>query len=156
LRIASSEAVVTVPATSLRRCVVALVDNAIAHSPSGGTVTVTASVTDGAAWIRVRDEGGGISGIAPRRVFDRFAHGTPTGQAAGRRTRPGYGIGLALVRDVAVRHGGDVRVEHTGPDGTTFLLRLPLARGHGGGRDERRIGTRRRRRGTTATAARRG
>ncbi|MBA8988895.1 signal transduction histidine kinase [Curtobacterium pusillum] len=129
LRTTPTDAVVTVPATSLRRTIVALVDNAIAHSPAGGTVTVTAAVEDGFVSLRVRDEGAGIAGIAPRRVFERFAHGTPTGPPQDGRTRSGSGIGLALVRDVAVRHGGDVRVEHTGPHGTTFLLRLPVAGG---------------------------
>ncbi len=143
LRFDSTDAVVTVPASSLRRMIVALVDNAIAHSPEGGTVTVTTDIAEGAVSIRVRDEGGGITGISPRRVFDRFAHGTPAAQTHGRRTRQGYGIGLALVREVAVRHGGAVRVERTGPSGTTFLLRLPLAATSG-----------RRSRGTGSAAAR--
>ncbi|MGN8049614.1 sensor histidine kinase [Curtobacterium sp. 22159] len=140
----TTDAVVTVPPIPLRRTIVALVDNAIAHSPAGGTVRVTADVHRGFVSLRVRDEGTGIAGIAPRRVFDRFAHGQSAGHVTDGRTRPGYGIGLALVRDVAVRHGGDVRVEHTGPHGTTFLLRLPLAVGH----DERT------RRGPSPTAAR--
>ncbi|PZE23239.1 MULTISPECIES: sensor histidine kinase KdpD [unclassified Curtobacterium] len=130
LDVGDSDAVVSLPSTQLRRCIVALVDNAIGHTPTGGTVTVTTERAERWVAIRVRDEGPGITGIAPRRVFDRFAHGNAA-RAAGSRptgtTRSGYGIGLALVRDIAVRAGGEVRVEHTGADGTVFLLRLPLA-----------------------------
>ena len=145
IRTSAVDATVTVPSTALRRTIVALVDNAVAHSPAGGTVTVTAQVEDGFVSVRVRDEGPGITGIPARRVFDRFAHGTPAPQGRGDGTRPSFGIGLALVRDVAVRHGGDVRVETTGTRGTTFLLRLPTI---DPARDERR------RRGTPPAAPR--
>jgi len=110
--------------TQLRRCLVALIDNAIGHSNPGGTVWVENEVTRDDVVIRVRDEGDGIMGIAPRRVFDRFAHGTPSETAP--RTRTSNGIGLALVREIAVRAGGDVHVEHTGPTGTVFALTLPV------------------------------
>jgi len=110
--------------TQLRRCLVALIDNAIGHSNLGGAVWVENEVTRDEVVIRVRDEGHGILGIAPRRVFDRFAHGTPPETAP--RTRTSNGIGLALVREIAVRAGGDVRVEHTGHTGTVFALTLPV------------------------------
>jgi two-component system, OmpR family, sensor kinase len=123
---------VAIGPTPLRRAVVALVDNAIGHSPAGATVTVTAEVRERDVVVRVADQGGGIEGIAPHRVFDRFAHGRPTepavGAPGGSTTRTGYGIGLSLVREIATRHGGDVRVEATGPAGSTFALTLPLAR----------------------------
>ncbi|MDP5228670.1 MULTISPECIES: HAMP domain-containing sensor histidine kinase [Arthrobacter] len=119
-------AVLAVPAPALRRCLLALVDNAIDHSPEGGTVSVDAGLRGAMVSIRVTDEGGGITGIEPARVFDRFAHGaaptTPHGES---RTR--HGIGLALVRELAGRHGGTVQVKRTGPDGTVFELVLPLA-----------------------------
>jgi two-component system OmpR family sensor kinase len=119
--------VVGVSATHLHRCLVALTDNAIGHARSDGSVHVTVTPGQAAVTIRVADDGLGIVGIPPARVFDRFAHGTPT-SAGTAGTRTGYGIGLALVRDIAVRAGGDVTVERTGSDGTVFALRLPVVR----------------------------
>ncbi|GAA4170913.1 HAMP domain-containing sensor histidine kinase [Gryllotalpicola koreensis] len=118
---------VAMPSVSFRRCVTALVDNALAHTPDGGRVEVgLREAAGGAVALTVTDHGPGIRGIAPERVFERFAHSDP-GDAEGLPRRRGFGIGLALVRDVAARNGGTVRVDHTGPDGTTFVLELPRA-----------------------------
>ncbi|WP_416393498.1 MULTISPECIES: sensor histidine kinase [unclassified Curtobacterium] len=114
---------VCVSDTQLRRCLVALIDNAIGHTRAGGHVRVTAETTRSRVTIRVADDGPGIVGIEPTRVFERFAHGTP---ATTTSTRTGYGIGLALVRDVAVRAGGDAVVERTDSSGTVFALHLPI------------------------------
>jgi len=111
-----------VPAASVQRCATALIDNALAHSPSGSTVTATVARDGRQALLRVADQGNGIAGIDPARVFDRFARAQPVGAAP---HRTGYGIGLALVREVAAGHGGDVRVAATGPTGTVLELRLP-------------------------------
>jgi len=123
---ADAELQVAVSATQLHRCLTALVDNAVGHTQPDGHVGVTVQTAGSAVTIRITDDGPGISGIAPSRVFDRFAHGTPRDPGAV-GTRTGYGIGLALVRDVAVRAGGDITVERTGDEGTVFALRLPLA-----------------------------
>ncbi|WP_292723039.1 HAMP domain-containing sensor histidine kinase [Microbacterium sp. 13-71-7] len=138
---------VALPAADLRRCLVALIDNAIDHAPAGSTVSVTAVAERAAARIAVADGGSGITGIDPARVFDRFAHGSPAGgrppggagggsghgsgggaaDGSGSRTR--FGIGLALVAELAERHGGAVRVARTGPEGTVFELVVPFADG---------------------------
>lgn len=122
------EADVALPEPVLRRCLVALLDNAIDHSPEGGTITLSVQRTNETAVLTVTDSGTGIVGISPDRVFDRFAHGasarTPRGEA---RTR--HGIGLALVRELVERYNGRVDVRATGPQGSTFELVLPLARG---------------------------
>lgn len=124
------KSLVAVPETSLRRSLLALVDNAIGHTGRGRSVTVQHRSEPRWEVVRVIDEGHGITGIAPDRVFERFASGT--GPAApGEAPRQSHGIGLALVHDVVTRYGGTVDVESTGPDGTVFLLRLPAA---GGGR----------------------
>lgn len=127
-----------VAAVSLRRALVALVDNGIRHTPAGGTVTV--GVTAGAAVpalarhtpvveFRVADTGPGLvvpDGAGPdgdATVFDRFVH---AGDGGGRR---GFGIGLALVRDIAEHCGGSVSVTSVAGEGATFLLRIPGVRG---------------------------
>ena len=117
-----NEARVALTETSLRRSLVVLIDNAMTHSPEGGTVRVSAGVDRGRAVVRVRDEGAGITGIDVDQIFERFAHG----QADGRRR--GFGIGLSLVRDLAVRHGGRVVVESTSGAGTSMRLELPVVR----------------------------
>ena len=129
---------VRVPPASLRRAVLALVDNALSHAPSGSTVTVSTRVDGGAAVLSVTDRGAGITGIEPARVFDRFARADPPPTApaapataatptAGPGRRPSFGIGLALVREIALRHGGSVRVATTAATGTTLELALPVA-----------------------------
>ncbi|GAB3582227.1 hypothetical protein GCM10027406_24710 [Leifsonia lichenia] len=121
---------VAMPAASLQRCVTALVDNALAHSPDRSTITVAVRVQGRTVLLTVADQGGGIQGIDPRRIFDRFARApraTTDGGAASRpgTTRPSFGIGLALVRDLAARAGGSVDVAATGDDGTVLRLSLP-------------------------------
>lgn len=112
---------VTLPSVTLTRVLVALLDNAIQHSPSGAEVAVRVAREGGAAAIRIVDRGSGIRGIAPADVFERFSRSAESGR------RRSFGLGLSLVRDVAVRAGGGVEVESTSAAGTTFLLRLPLA-----------------------------
>ena len=115
------------PAQVVRRCLATLLDNAVDYSPPGGTVSVAAKLDGAAVRVTVADEGRGIKGIDPDRVFDRFAHGTaPATEHAGLRTR--HGIGLSLVRELAERYGGRVRVAQTGDAGTVFELTLPLVR----------------------------
>lgn len=113
-----------VPPASVQRCATALIDNALAHSPAGSTVTVTVARDGKNALLRVADQGPGITGIDPTRIFDRFARAQ---SAEPSRKRTGYGIGLALIREIAVGHGGDVRVASTGPEGTALEFRVPSA-----------------------------
>jgi len=117
---ASSEMIVAVPETSLTRAVVAIVDNAIQHSHPGSSVDISACAEGPTAVIRVHDHGDGIEGVDPDRVFDRFAHGLETGH------KRSFGLGLALASGVAHRFGGDIRVESTSSQGTTFALGFPL------------------------------
>ncbi len=69
------------------------------------------------AVIAVRDRGPGISPEVASRIFTRFASGTNS---------PGLGLGLYLVREIALAHGGDLTVDATSGEGTRFVLRLPV------------------------------
>lgn len=111
---------------SLRRAVLALADNALAHTPPGGRVTISTAVERNHAVITVADTGSGITGVDQARVFDRFVRTPGADGTGGQRS---FGIGLALVREIATAAGGTVEVSRTGPEGTTMKLALPLAAG---------------------------
>lgn len=121
---AREQSITHVPRSTLRRCIVALVDNAIAHSPARGTVTVTIEPAKEPSFfaLSVRDEGEGVKGIDPDRLFERFAHGDVATRG---NARSGFGIGLALVRDIADRYGGRIELTATSSAGTCFTLTLP-------------------------------
>ena len=114
----------TVPATSIQRCVTALLDNALTHAPDGSTVTVIVRSDRRHVTLTVSDSGPGIQGIEPDRIFDRFAR-APRPVHATSSARLSFGIGLALVREIAMRHGGTVAVADTSARGTVLEVVLP-------------------------------
>ncbi|MFL5797954.1 MAG: sensor histidine kinase [Actinomycetota bacterium] len=101
-----------------------LLDNAIRYSPDGGEVRTTLATADGQASLRISDTGLGIPARDLDRVFERFYRVDP----ARSRSTGGTGLGLAIVRHVAQSHGGDVEVRSVLGAGSTFIVRLPLAR----------------------------
>ena len=104
-----------------------LIENAVAYSPAGTTVTVRAmlhdsgSVADGVE-IAVTDEGVGIEPAEQRRIFERFYRV----DAARSRATGGTGLGLAIVKHIASNHGGRVEVRSKPGEGSTFTLHVPL------------------------------
>ncbi len=110
----------TVTVAAIRRAVLALIDNAIEHTPVDGSVTVEVRRVAGAVEIAVTDTGSGIDPAATEEVFLRFSSGR---QSSSRRR---YGLGLALVRDIAVRHDGSIVVaEPKAGQGARLVLSLP-------------------------------
>lgn len=97
-----------------------LTDNGLCHAPPGTTLSVIASVDDDGAAIVVADEGAGVPDADRERIFERFERG------AADTTTPGFGLGLAIGRELARRMGGDLTLI-AAPEGTRFLLRLPAA-----------------------------
>lgn len=99
-----------------------LLSNAARYTPEDGRVGVSVHSEGDRVVIRVSDTGIGIAEADTERVFSRFwradsARGASTG---------GLGIGLAIVKEIAERHGGTVAVERRLSGGTTFTIRLPL------------------------------
>jgi two-component system OmpR family sensor kinase len=97
-----------------------LVANAIKFSASGDTVEVRASEDGDAVLIVVADTGFGIPEEEIGQVWQELARG----RAA--RSLPGTGIGLALVRVIATRHGGEVAIRSREGEGTMVSIRLPV------------------------------
>ena len=111
---------------SLRRALMALLDNAVSHAISA--VTISVRTFGRQVEIEVSDDGPGIpQAIAPR-LFDRFS--TLRTEAAVPEGRRHYGLGLALVADVAANHQGRVFVagREDGGSGAVFTLTLPAHR----------------------------
>ncbi|CAH0231359.1 Signal transduction histidine-protein kinase ArlS [Microbacterium oxydans] len=129
---APPEVSVAIPEVSLQRSLVALLDNAIKHSPPGA-VELSTAWDRAAVTITVIDHGPGIRGIDASRIFDRFARSSDAVDGGG-TARSGFGIGLALVNDTISRYGGRVAVVSTSPSGTAIEIVLPR---HVPGREER-------------------
>ncbi|NJO36553.1 MAG: HAMP domain-containing histidine kinase [Rhizobiales bacterium] len=107
----------------LRQVISNLVSNAIKYSPAGKRVWVsTSAYQDGEIIVTVRDEGVGIPEIEQQKLFERFFRAsTSTGIA-------GSGIGLHLAQHLAKMHKGVIEFDSVVGQGTSFCLRLPIAR----------------------------
>lgn len=104
---------------ALRRALTNLVANALRLAPAHSTVMVAAGRDRHDAWMSVTDQGPGLDRDQLARVFDQFWQGP--GQEG-----QGAGLGLAIVRRIAERHGGSARAEPVG-SGTCFVITLPAA-----------------------------
>lgn len=109
---------------ALRRALTSLVDNALGHQHQGGTVELRLWRDGSKVLAAVADDGVGIDAETMATLFTRFSHGTEHTTRDGRES---YGIGLALVREIAHAHGGDVTVTSVPDEGATFTLSLPAA-----------------------------
>ncbi len=99
-----------------------LLSNAIKFSPRGGNIVLGARPEDGNVTLWVKDEGIGIATEEQDRIFDRFYRVDNTA----RRTTGGTGLGLALVKKIALAHGGRAWVESVVGKGSTFYVSLPI------------------------------
>jgi two-component system phosphate regulon sensor histidine kinase PhoR len=104
------------------RAVGNLIDNAIKYTPEGGRVRVTAYVEGEYVVVKVQDNG---IGIAPQYMENLFKPYFRVESPGGGKPK-GTGLGLALVKLIAERHHGSVRVESEEGRGSTFYLSLPL------------------------------
>ena len=101
-----------------------LIDNALDHTPSGGSVRVHLSNGSGRVQVRVRDTGTGIAANDLPHVFDRFYRGETANQDGQRN-----GLGLAIVKRILELHGSDVDVTSMPGKGTEFRFALESAPG---------------------------
>jgi len=108
----------------LQQLVSNLLSNAVKFTPEKGNVSVHLNKNAERVQLQVKDNGIGIAPEFLPHVFDRF---TQADTSAARRAG-GLGIGLALVRHIALLHGGQVRADSPGPGrGATFTVDLPGA-----------------------------
>ncbi|HSW41361.1 MAG TPA: ATP-binding protein [Patescibacteria group bacterium] len=106
-------------ALRLRQLVTILVDNAVAHTPAGGSVMVRVRAGNKAAVLTVEDTGQGIRPDDLSRVFERFwrADDAPSG---------GTGLGLAIAAWIVERHGGRIAAANRPEGGARFEAQIPL------------------------------
>jgi adenylate cyclase len=108
-------------ADQLRQVVDNLVANALKFTPSGGTITLRLWQEKTNLVLEVADTGIGIPHDQLEHIFERFYQ--VDGSAS--RRYGGTGLGLALVKEIVKAHGGQVTVQSTVGEGSTFQVRLP-------------------------------
>ncbi|HEY0469089.1 MAG TPA: HAMP domain-containing sensor histidine kinase, partial [Polyangiaceae bacterium] len=99
-----------------------LVSNAIRHAPEAGHVWLSSYVEGDSHVFSVRDDGDGIAPEQLPRIFERHWTGSEPSTLKGR-----HGLGLAIAKEIATRHGGTLDVETALGKGSTFRLRTPRA-----------------------------
>jgi two-component system phosphate regulon sensor histidine kinase PhoR len=106
---------------ALRQIFTNLFDNALRHTPAGGTIRVSAEVLSDGVAVAVTDTGNGIPPEHLPRIFERF-YRVDSGRA---RHQGGTGLGLAIVKHLVEAHGGRVEAESVLAKGTTIRLHFP-------------------------------
>ncbi|GBC87377.1 Transcriptional regulatory protein DegU [bacterium HR12] len=106
-----------------RRILEELLDNALRFSPEGSPVEVRLGVGDRRVEVRVRDHGPGVAPQDRERIFGPLEQVEDVNV----RVHQGAGMGLALARTAARTMGGDVTLEVSGPEGSTFLWTIDLS-----------------------------
>jgi signal transduction histidine kinase len=115
---------ISADAQALTTALVNLLENAIKYSPADPRIEIRAAVDDGHVTFAVIDNGIGIAAGQQRRIFRRFYR---VDQDLSRHTS-GVGLGLTIVESIVRGHGGTVEVASAPGQGSTFTVRVPIAR----------------------------
>jgi signal transduction histidine kinase len=105
-------------AERLQQCLTNLVENALKYTPEGTPIDLFSTCSANEAVLHVRDYGKGVPQVDQERIFERFVRGSSEASASG------SGIGLAMVRLLMRRMGGEVRMEEAPGGGADFQLVL--------------------------------
>ncbi|MDQ6764770.1 MAG: ATP-binding protein, partial [Verrucomicrobiota bacterium] len=107
----------------LRRALMNLIDNAIKYNRPGGSVVIKGSIEGRSNLLSLCNTGPGIPFADRGRVFERFYRSDP----ARGKTIGGHGLGLAIAREIAHAHRGEISLVRSDEDWTEFWLLLPLS-----------------------------
>jgi OmpR-family two-component system manganese-sensing sensor histidine kinase len=106
----------------LRQAIANLLSNAHRYTPPGGTIELRLLPMNRWAMLQVKDNGIGIAANDLPRIFDRFYRAD---QVRSRQTG-GFGLGLAISRQIVEAHSGEITVQSAPGQGSTFEIKLPL------------------------------
>jgi two-component system, OmpR family, sensor histidine kinase BaeS len=101
-----------------------LLDNSLKHTPSGGSIQISAAAAVGAVEISVQDTGSGIPPEDLPFIFDRFYRGNQSRA----RIQDGSGLGLAISKALVEQHGGKISVSSAPGQGTRMTIHLPVVK----------------------------
>jgi heavy metal sensor kinase len=107
--------------SGIRRILLILLDNALKHTPPGGTITVSVANHGGVITLSVEDTGEGIPADALPHIFERFYRADPA------RGSSGFGLGLSIAQAIAHAHGSVIEVASTPRAGSRFCFSLAKA-----------------------------
>ena len=119
--ICPSSALLLGDASQLKQALINLLDNALRHTPQGGTITARIHVHDTSLELSVEDTGPGIAPEHLPHLFDRFYRI----EEARDRQSGGTGLGLAIVKEIVAAHGGQIQVHSQPESGTIFMMTFP-------------------------------
>ena len=103
----------------------ALIENALLATTSGGSIVVRSEVDAHSIVLSVVDDGCGVDGVDPNKLFEPFEQGPRRST----ETAGGTGLGLTVVRAIAIAHGGSAEMESKPGTGTTVRMILPRSNG---------------------------
>jgi signal transduction histidine kinase len=111
-------------ARRLEQALTNIVENAVRHTPAGGSVTLRSGTENGSVLLSVQNSGSFIPTEALPRIFDRFY------QVDSQRARAdgNTGLGLAITKEIVEAHGGEVTATSSREAGTEFVIALPVKR----------------------------
>jgi signal transduction histidine kinase len=110
----------------LQRVLRNLLDNALRHTPAGGTIQVQAASADGQVQVSVSDSGPGVAAADLERIFDRFYRGEQSRRRdESSAATSGAGLGLAIARGLVHAHHGRIWAEPSPLGGVSVQIRLP-------------------------------
>jgi signal transduction histidine kinase len=102
-----------------------LIDNALTHTPTGGTVSISAHSVNRGIEVVIADTGKGIPPAELERIFERFYQ---VDKSRARTPLKGTGLGLTITKEIIEAHGGTILAASVEGQGTKFRVWLPLAR----------------------------
>lgn len=108
---------------TLIELLVIFLDNAIKYSPKNTSVSLSSDKKDGHFLIQIKDQGIGIEEKEIPHLFNRFFR---TDKSRTKSEVPGYGLGLAIAKQIVERHNGLIKVKSQPGVGTTFSVQLPI------------------------------
>ncbi|MDP1802039.1 MAG: tetratricopeptide repeat protein [Bacteroidota bacterium] len=114
-------AVISFPANAYEKVINNLISNAIKYNKPSGSVEVEMLLQDNNLCVKVKDTGIGLSEKEKENLFERFY------RAESQKNKPGFGIGLSIVKELMNALAGKIEVESEPGKGTTFIINIPVA-----------------------------